>query len=262
MSKKPLTVVTGGASGIGAACVRHHVKRGDTVIVLDLPTAWSDAKANDLGVTAFYACDVLEDQRVRDLADIIEKEHGPIDCLINSAGILQRKLPPEQLPMDHWDAVTNIDLRGTYLCCAVFGARMAARGHGAIVNIASITSFRSSPLHAYGPAKAAVASLTMGLAAEWGRSGVRVNAVAPGFTLTEGLQAAIDRGDRDPAELAQPSAMNRLVMPDEVADGIGFLLSDAARAITGITMPIDCGWMAGSTWDTWGGMQGPRPRQA
>jgi len=160
--------------------------------------------------------------------------------------------------MDHWDAVTNIDLRGTYLCCAVFGSRMAARGYGAIVNIASITSFRSSPLHAYGPAKAAVASLTMGLAAEWGRSGVRVNAVAPGFTLTEGLQAAIDRGDRDPAELAQPSAMNRLVMPDEVADGIGFLLSDAARAITGITMPIDCGWMAGSTWDTWGGMQGPR----
>ena len=98
----------------------------------------------------------------------------------------------------------------------------------------------------------------MSLAAEWGRSGVRVNAVAPGFTLTEGMQAAIDRGDRDPAEMSRPSAMNKLVMPDEVADGIGFLLSDAARAITGIIMPIDAGWLCGSNWDTWGGMKGPR----
>jgi NAD(P)-dependent dehydrogenase (short-subunit alcohol dehydrogenase family) len=72
------------------------------------------------------------------------------------------------------------------------------------------------------------------------------------------MQAAIDRGDRDPAEMSRPSAMNKLVMPDEVADGIGFLLSDAARAITGIIMPIDAGWLCGSNWDTWGGMKGPR----
>ena len=258
METKTLTVVTGGASGIGAACVRHHVKRGDTVIVLDLASAWSDQKASSMGAKAFYDCDVLDDQRVRDVADLIEAEHGPVDNLITCAGILQRKLPPEELPMDHWDAVTNIDLRGTYLSCAVYGSKMAARGHGAIVNIASVTSFRSSPLHAYGPAKAAVAALTMSLAAEWGRSGVRVNAVAPGFTLTEGMQAALDRGDRDPAEMSRPSAMNKLVMPDEVADGIGFLLSDAARAITGIIMPIDAGWLCGSNWDTWGGMKGPR----
>ncbi|MFM8465364.1 MAG: SDR family NAD(P)-dependent oxidoreductase [Burkholderiaceae bacterium] len=254
MNNKPITVVTGGASGIGAACVRHHVKRGETVIVLDLASAWSDQKAQALGAIAFYECDVQQDQRMHEVADLIESTHGPVDYLITSAGILQRKLSPEDLPMAHWDAVTNIDLRGTYLSCAVFGSKMAARGRGAIVNIASITSFRSSPLHAYGPAKAAVASLTMNLAAEWGRSGVRVNAVAPGFTLTEAMQAAIDQGDRDPTELSQPTAMNRLVTPDEVADGIGFLLSDAARAITGIVMPIDAGWLCGSTWATWGGL--------
>ena len=256
--QKPLTVITGGASGIGAASVRHHVQRGDTVIVLDLASAWSEQKANTLGAHAFYECDVQNDQRLRELGELIEAEHGPVDNLITSAGILQRKLPPEQLPMEHWDAVTNIDLRGVYLSCVVFGSKMALRGCGAIVNIASVTSFRSTPLHAYGPAKAAVAALTMSLAAEWGRSGVRVNAVAPGFTLTEAMQSAIDRGDRDPTELAEPSAMNRLVMPDEVADGIGFLLSDAARAITGIVMPIDAGWLCGSHWGTWGGMQGPR----
>lgn len=258
MNKRPLTVITGGASGIGAACVRHHAHRGDSVIVLDLQSSWSEDRIKAAGIKAFYACDVMDDQRVHEVASLIESEHGPVDNLINSAGVLQRKLSPEQLPMEHWDAVTNIDLRGTYLCCAVFGARMAARGSGAIVNIASITSFRSTALHAYGPAKAAVASLTMGLAAEWGRSGVRVNAVAPGFTLTQALQDAIDRGDRDPAELSEPTAMNRLVMPEEVADGVGFLLSEAARAITGITMPIDAGWLCGSTWDAWGGIPGPR----
>lgn len=256
--QKPLTVITGGASGIGAACVRHHVQRGDTVIVLDLASAWSEQKANALGAHAFYECDVQQDHRIHELADLIEAQHGPVDHLITSAGILQRKLPPEQLPMAHWDAVTNIDLRGVYVSCVAFGSKMAARGHGAIVNIASVTSFRSSPLHAYGPAKAAIASLTTNLAAEWGRSGVRVNAVAPGFTLTEAMQDAIDRGDRDPSEMAQPAAMHRLVMPDEVADGIGFLLSDAARAITGIIMPIDAGWLCGSSWGTWGGLQGPR----
>lgn len=256
MKTNLLTVITGGASGIGAACVRYHVKRGDTVIVLDLASAWSEQKAHALGAAAFYDCNVQDETRVRMVADLIESAHGPVDNLITSAGILQRKLSPDALPMAHWDAVTNIDLRGTYLCCAVFGSKMAARGRGAIVNIASITSFRASPLHAYGPAKAAVASLTMGLAAEWGRSGVRVNAVAPGFTLTEAMQSAIDQGDRDPAELSQPTAMNRLVMPDEVADGIGFLLSDAARAITGIVMPIDAGWLCCSHLDAWGGIPG------
>jgi NAD(P)-dependent dehydrogenase (short-subunit alcohol dehydrogenase family) len=259
MSKKTVTVVTGGASGIGAACVEHHVKRGDDVIVLDLPGTWSDAKTKETGVKAFYPCDVLQDQTVHDAAKLIEKNHGAVTGLINSAGILQRKLPPEQLTMAEWDKVTDVDQRGTYLCCVVFGSRMAELGHGAIVNIASITGWRSIPLHAYAPAKAAVISMTMCLAAEWGRSGVRVNAVAPGYTLTEALQNAIDRGDRNPADLSEQSAMGRLVMPDEVADGVGFLLSDAARAITGVTLPIDVGWLCGTTWGTYGGVPPARP---
>ena len=77
MSKKTVTVVTGGASGIGAACVKHHVQRGDEVIVLDLPGTWSDAKTKETGVKAFYPCDVLQDQTVHDAAKLIEKNHGP-----------------------------------------------------------------------------------------------------------------------------------------------------------------------------------------
>ena len=116
------------------------------------------------------------------------------------------------------------------------------------------------PLHAYAPAKAAVLSITQCLAAEWGRSGVRVNAISPGYTLTEALQAAIDRGDRNPEDLTSQSAMGRLVDPSEIADAAGFLLSDAARAITGINLPVDAGWLAGSTWMTYGGIPPARVR--
>jgi NAD(P)-dependent dehydrogenase (short-subunit alcohol dehydrogenase family) len=259
MTQQRVTVVTGGSSGIGAACVEHFVKLGDKVIALDLPDTWSEELNASLGVVA-YPCDVTDDDGMRACAEMIEREHGPVSALINSAGILQPRLAPEALPMSTWDKVIAVDQRGTYLACVIFGERMAQRGTGGIVNIASITGWRSVPLHAYAPAKAAVISITECLAAEWGRSGVRVNAISPGYTLTPAMQAAIDRGDRDPSELNAQAAMGRLVMPAEVADAAGFLLSSAAKAITGINLPVDAGWLAGSTWQTYGGV--PPARKA
>ena len=253
MRKAQMTVVTGGSSGIGAACVRHLAQRGDHVISLDLPGTWSEAKMGALGVHA-YACNVTDDDGMRETAAMIEAKHGPVTSLVNCAGILQNRLPPNQLTMTEWDRVVDIDQRGTYLSCAIYGSRMVELGGGAIVNIASITSLRSSPLHAYGPAKAAVAALTACLAAEWGRSGVRVNAISPGYVLTEALQAAIDRKDRNPEDLTSQAAMGRMVTTDEVADAVGFLLSPAAKAITGVNLPVDAGWLAGSTWQTYGGV--------
>lgn len=258
MTKPFISVVTGGSSGIGAACVKHLAKRGDTVILLDLPGTWDDEKLRKLGAKAGYDCDVTDEQAVRTVAALIEKNHGPVSGLVNSAGILQHKLPPDQLTMKEWDRVIEVDQRGTYLTCAVFGARMAELGSGAIVNIASVTGWRSVPLHAYAPAKAAVISITACLAAEWGRSGVRVNAISPGYTITEGLQAAIDRGDRNPEDLTVQSAMGRMVTPDEIADSAGFLLSKAASAITGINLPVDAGWLAGANWITYGGLPGSK----
>ena len=257
MTKPLISVVTGGASGIGAACVRHLSRRGDQVILLDLPGTWSEAALRELGVDA-YPCNVTDDQAVRDTAAMIELKYGPVAHLVNSAGILQHRLPPDQLTMTEWDRVVAVDQRGTYLCCAVFGSRMAELGQGAIVNIASITGWRSVPLHAYAPAKAAVISMTACLAAEWGRSGVRVNCISPGYTITEALQAAIDRGDRNPEELTSQAALGRMVTPDEIAESAGFLLSRAAAAITGINLPVDAGWLAGSTWQTYGGIPGSR----
>lgn len=257
MNSTGISVVTGGASGIGAACVQHLVKRGDRVVVIDLPGAWNPQRVG-VQVLGSYEADVTDDDTLRQVAAAIEREHGPVTALVNSAGILQRRLPPDQLTMQEWDRVVAVDQRGTYLCCAIFGTAMVQRGHGAIVNIASITSFRSAPLHAYAPAKAAVASMTECLAAEWGRSGVRVNAISPGYVLTEAMQAAIDRGDRNPDFMTSQAAMGRMVKVSEVADAMGFLLSDAATAITGINLPVDAGWLAGSTWMTYGGVPAAR----
>jgi NAD(P)-dependent dehydrogenase (short-subunit alcohol dehydrogenase family) len=188
----------------------------------------------------------------------IHSELGVVDILVNSAGVIQQPGPPETLALDTLDRVIAIDQRGLYLACVSFGSRMAKRGSGAIVNIASIAGMRSTPLHAYGPVKAAVIAITECLAAEWGRSGVRVNAVSPGYTMTPVIRRAIDLGLRDPSMLAGNSALNRMVEPDEVASAVAFLSSEAARAITGVNLPVDCGWLVTPSWNTYGGI---RPSQ-
>ena len=188
-------------------------------------------------------------------AEAIEQDIGTVDILVTSAGVLQRPFPPHELDLDEFDRVMNIDQRGTYLTCRAFGTRMARRGSGSIVNIASVAGLRSTPLHSYSPAKAAVIALTECLAAEWGRSGVRVNAVSPGHTLTPAMKSAIDAGERDLDALSANTALGKLVTPEDIADAVYFLASDDARAITGISLPIDAGWLVATSWQSYGGVR-------
>src|SRR3546814_15136373 len=116
---------------------------------------------------------------------------------------------------------------------------MAGRGRGAIVVIASVAGMRSGPLHSYGPAKAAIVNLAECLAGEWGRRGVRVNAVAPGFTETPALDRGFATGTLEPETLAQASALGRLVRAEEIAQAVTLLAPDRAPAITGVTLPVD-----------------------
>ena len=182
---------------------------------------------------------------------------GPVSVLVNSAGVLQPPLRPSALPMALWDEVVRVDQRGVWLGCALFGRRMAGRRRGSIVNVASVAGLRAVPLHAYGPAKAAVAAMTANLAAEWGPAGVRVNAVSPGFVQTPALRAEIDAGRRDPSLLAGHAALGRTVGVDEVAQAVAFLAGEKASAITGVNLPVDCGWLAASSWASHGGTRGP-----
>jgi len=248
-----IAVITGGTSGIGLACARELAARGAQIVLLDRDQRTADV-ARELDATGYIA-DVTDDEAMQQCAEKIEAEVGPVEILVNSAGIIQQPLRPDQLPMKIWDDVIRVDQRGTYLTSVVFGKHMARRGHGAIVNIASIVASRSVPLHAYAPAKAAVVAITECLAAEWGPSGIRVNAVSPGHTLTPALQDAIDKGERDIATLERNNALGRMVQPVEVARAVAFLASSDAGAITGVNLPVDCGWLVTGSWHSYGGLR-------
>ncbi|MGY6644959.1 MAG: SDR family NAD(P)-dependent oxidoreductase [Salinarimonas sp.] len=254
MKADDITVVTGGASGIGAACCQLLAARGGKVVVLDRD---GDAAKDLAGEIGGYGCvgDVGVQASLEEAASRIEKDFGAVTGLVNSAGILQRPVSPEELSMESYDDVVAVNQRGTYLASRIFARAMIGRGRGAIVNIASVAGMRSMPLHSYSPTKAAVISMTACLAAEWGPSGIRVNAVSPGFTLTPALQREVDAGRRDLSLAEAQAALGRLVRPDEIAQAVAFLLSQEASAITGANLPVDCGWLAGTSWATHGGVR-------
>lgn len=250
---KGVAVVTGGASGIGAACCRELAARGARIAVLDRDER-AHAVAREVNGRSWIA-DVADEPAMQRCANAIEAELGPVEMLVNSAGVIQMPVAPERLSMADWDEVVRVDQRGTYVASVVFGVRMAARRRGSIVNIASIAGMRSMPLHTYAPAKAAVISMTECLAAEWGPARVRVNAVSPGYTRTPALQAAIDKGERDASRLESNAALGRMVEPDDIARAVAFLSSDDAAAITGVNLPVDCGWLVAGSWHTYGGLR-------
>jgi NAD(P)-dependent dehydrogenase (short-subunit alcohol dehydrogenase family) len=252
-----IAVITGGASGIGAASARMLAERGAQVVVTDRDLPRAQSLAREIGGTAL-ALDVGSRAANDAAAAEIEAQLGPVEILVTSAGVLQRPLRAEELTEAAVEEVVRIDQIGTWNSAVAFGAHMARRGRGAIITIASIAGERSMPLHAYAPAKAAVIEMTRCLAAEWGRSGVRVNAVSPGFTLTPALGAAIAAGERDPSLLEASSAMGCMVTPEDIAEAICFLASDAARCITGINLPVDAGWLVAGSWASYGGLPSAR----
>jgi len=158
-----VAVVTGGASGIGAACCRALAAEGMRVAVLDLGHR-AGAVAAEVGGRP-YSADVSDEAALAACAARIEAEMGPVSVLVNNAGIIQPPVRPSALDMKLWDDVVRVDQRGVWLGCALFGRRMVERRRGSIVNIASVASLRAMPLHAYSPAKAAVAMMTATLAA-------------------------------------------------------------------------------------------------
>ncbi len=247
-----IAVVTGGASGIGEACARALADAGARVAVVDRDLEAARRVAAACNGSA-HALDVRDEAAIDAVAEAIERDLGPTAICVTSAGLIQRPLPPHELTVADIDDILAVDLRGVLLTCRAFGTRMARRGGGVICNIASIAGMRAMPLHAYSPAKAAVINLTECLAAEWGASGVRVNVVSPGHTLTPGLQVQIARGERDVSTIERNMALRRLVGMDEVANAVHFLCSDAAAAITGANLPVDCGWLVATPWNTYGG---------
>jgi len=250
MSADGITLITGGSRGIGAATATLLAQQGRRVVIVDV------APEPLTGTSAILwpaPLDVASESAVtRGIADI-EHAHGPIEGLVNAAGVFGKMHTAARVRMENWDREINIDLRGTFLVARDIGVRMAERRQGAIVNVASVAGMTSGPIHAYTAAKAGVIQLTQTLAAEWGRSGVRVNAVSPGFTRTAALESGMASGALDENRLSRGTAMNRLVEPLEVAQAIAWLLSPASSGVTGINLPVDAGFIAGATWAAYGG---------
>ena len=249
-------LVTGGASGIGLACAQLLRDRGADVAIVDVDADACAAMAQG-GWLAVAALDVRNRAGAADLRRRLERDGHIVSGLVNCAGIVQPPDRPEDVTREAFDEVLTVNLTGTYTMCKEFGAAMAARRAGVIVNIASVAGMRSMPLHAYSPAKAGVISLTECLAAEWGRAGVRVNTVSPGYTMTAALRGQIDAGLRDRARLVDASALGCLIEPEAIAEGVAFLLSERAAMITGINLPIDAGWLLAGSWATFGGVREP-----
>ena len=226
--KNKVAVVTGGASGIGAATARLFQECGARVAVLDIHD----------GV------DVTDEEAVRKEFLGIESRLGGIDFLVNNAGRAARK-PALELSREEWQDVVDLNLTAVFLCSRTAMPYMKKRGGGAIVNLASIMGFSGGifPNASYQATKGGVVNLTRALALEWAADNIRVNAVAPTFVRT-GLTVPIFANPDLEKRVMQHTPLGRLPEPEEIAAAIVYLCTPAARCITGITLPVDSGFLA------------------
>ncbi len=233
---KKTAVVIGGTSGIGLALTRALAQAGADVIPTgrraeQVNAAVSEVKA--LGRRSLARpCDVTDPASLEQLLQAVTGEFGSVQVLVNSAGRTKRT-PTLEVPDSEWNGILETNLNGTLRACQVFGRHMIERGYGRIINIASLSSFVALyEVAAYSASKAAVASLTKSLAIEWAKSGVCVNAIAPGVFRTDLNSALLDGTDRG-REFLLRTPMKRFGKLDELGGAAVFLASEAASFVTG-----------------------------
>ena len=252
-----LAVVTGGASGIGEAAARRLAELGHAVAILDVSAERAQTVAVDigrLGVAArAYVVDVADAAAMDRIAAEVEADMGWPSVLVPSAGLLRSTQSIMTMDLADHDHVWRVNYHGTVHALRSFGRLMQKRKNGAIVTIGSINSFVPLPLPAYNPGKAAIHNLTQIAAMELGQHGIRVNSVAPTFTMTPKLKEIIDRGERDVATIKRLQAIDLLVEPRHIANAINFLCSEEAAAITGVMLPVDAGYLSAISYRTYAG---------
>ncbi len=239
-------VVTGGGKGLGRVACRALAEAGARVAVLDLDGDTAAATAGEIGNGArAWICDVGEEDAVERVFGEVGEAFGGVDILVNNAGIARRGAT-ETTTRETWDLLVKVNQTSAFLCSRAAARFMLADGRGAIVNIASIMGVTGGGYHpnlAYHATKGALVNMTRSLAAEWGRRGVRVNAIAPTYTETD-LTLPLREDPQVQAWLEERTPMGRFARPEEMAGAILYLSSPASSAVTGILLPVDCGWLA------------------
>ena len=246
-----VVVVSGGSRGIGKEIASGFAQRGARVVVTGRQLEPLEQAAGEIESSAHavrpIVCDVAEVDQVHSLVETVIDDFGYVDTLFNVAGVNRRK-PALRVTDDDYDFVMNINLRGAFLLSREVGRHMVQRGSGSQINIASLNTDR--PLQdvlPYAMSKAGIAQMTRGLAVEWGSSGVRVNALAPGFVLTDLTQKLWS----DESMLAWGDAntpQRRLGQPVDMVGTAIFLAAAASAFMTGQVLYVDGGFTAGRSW--------------
>src|SRR5271169_739030 len=239
-----LALITGAGSGIGEAIARAMAEAGARVIAVDIDGGAAERTAGGIGREAVgFACDVTDRVRCDGLAASVRSRIGAISILVNNAGIIRRGTVMEPNTRSDWDATLAVNLDGPYNMVTAFLDQLRET-KGSIINIGSIQSFVALPNSAaYTTSKGGVRLLTKALAIELSPLGIRVNAIGPGFVATP-LNARAREDPRYMANFASRIPLGRIGTPEDIAGPAVFLAFDMARYITGVTLPVDGGYLA------------------
>ena len=235
-------IVTGGAQGIGEACIRRFAREGAEVVIADIDDARGNALAGE--VNGLYVhCDVGDKAQVDALVSQIIAKHGRIDVLVNNAGIFKAADFLDVTEAD-FDAVLRVNLKGAFLVGQAVAREMTKTGGGSIINMSSVNGVLAIPnIASYNVSKGGINQLTRVMALALADHGIRVNAVAPGTIATELAAKAVLTSDEAKAKIMSRTPMKRLGQPAEIADTVAYLASDAASYITGEIVVVDGGRM-------------------